>query len=44
MTARRAARLGELRHDEAGAVVALEQRIRRGGGLAGETFVGGVDG
>ncbi len=44
MTALRAASLGQLRHDEAGAVVALEQRIRRGGGLAGETFVGGVDG
>ena len=36
-------RLSELRHDEAGAVVAREQRICRRGGLAGETFVGGVD-
>jgi len=33
-----------LRHDEAGAVVALEHRIRRRGGLASEAFVGGVHG
>ncbi len=37
-------RLGELWHNEAGAVVALEHRICACSGLTGEAFVGGVNG
>lgn len=37
-------RLGKLWHDEARAVIAFEQCIRRRGGLAGEAFLDDVDG